>query len=774
MLRRLWLPIVTGVAACSSAPPADTQSPGDDHSGVFIGSWFGQTDTVSRDLGTGRSQETFINAVELDITGDGKNRIRLSRFCSDSDPGPEATVDSATGFTVLPYSCSLSGTTCSGTAAIDGGSGSLISPTLTVVLKGRVLQQATSPSCPADTVEFTLTLTAARDDPREAQLDPITGAWVEVGDYFAEARVHWDPPSQGSPRWPNYAEWQVARLDGGFEGFDLHDNADGRSGTVFLNGEELEAFRFRVRNTNGHAASAFTPDLPFTIGFRAPFSLTVTQGPRDAHLSWSEPPRPQATGLEIEREQWFEDGGVTRTLVANVAPSAMDYVDALPGEGGLFFYRGRWFNASVRGYPFTTGAVRAGLFAPDGLVLVPDRTGVDLHWTNHSQLATGITLVREPRWANASSASFELPPTTTFYRDEVPSPGAYQYSLRAFSPEAVSSSVEAWTVTPMDPALGLESTVVQLPSDTPPPVRDSAGHWYHFANGSLMKLGDPAWVPHPASQNYRVSRPVILDGAGNPHLLGLHPGASPTDFALVHEWFDGSWNSETLASATIADGVPVGWQLDSTRRAVVAFSARADSTGLRVIRWSGSTYVVESPAAALTAVDALHGLALAIAPDGRIEVAVSGNQGILHLEHSSTWTPTSLSTPVDRPDLDLLAGATTVDLFVRNDGLGSSAYVVHRQGAVWSAPQTLPDLCCAVPLMMSASTIAGTRPAALMMGQIDGVFLTRGDDGWSTRAPLGWGAYLRTFGYDPAGKMYGLLWISGDPSSAVLLDFHEP
>ena len=180
-------------------------------------------------------------------------------------------MDSATGFTVLPYSCSLSGTTCSRTAAIDGGSGSLVGPTLTVVLKGRVLQQATSTSCPADTLEFTLTLTAARDDPRAAQLDPITGAWVEIGDYFAEARVHWDPPSQGSPRWPNYAEWQVARLDGGFEGFDLHDTADGRSGTVFLNGDELEKFRFRVRNTNGYAASEFTPEIPFTIGFRAPF-----------------------------------------------------------------------------------------------------------------------------------------------------------------------------------------------------------------------------------------------------------------------------------------------------------------------------------------------------------------------------------------------------------------------------------------------------------------------------------------------------------------------
>src|SRR4249920_1747054 len=102
MLRRRWLPIVIWVAACSSAPPADTQSPGDDHSGAFVGSWFGQADTVSRDLGTGRSQETFSNGVEIDISGDGKNRIRLSKFCSNADPGPEATVDSATGFTVLP------------------------------------------------------------------------------------------------------------------------------------------------------------------------------------------------------------------------------------------------------------------------------------------------------------------------------------------------------------------------------------------------------------------------------------------------------------------------------------------------------------------------------------------------------------------------------------------------------------------------------------------------------------------------------------------------
>ena len=67
------------------------------------------------------------------------------------------------------------------------------------------------------------------------------------------------------------------------------------------------------------------------------------------------------------------------------------------------------------------------------------------------------------------------------------------------------------------------------------------------------------------------------------------------------------------------------------------------------------------------------------------------------------------------------------------------------------------------------------RPRAgtsLHSGATEGVLLAQGDDGWTT-TPLGWGTYLRSFGYDRAGKMYGMLFLAGDAYSTTVVEFHE-
>ncbi len=169
----------------------------------------------------------------------------------------------------------------------------------------------------------------------------------------------------------------------------------------------------------------------------------------------------------------------------------------------------------------------------------------------------------------------------------------------------------------------------------------------------------------------------------------------------------------------------------------------------------------------------LHGLAIAVAPDGRIEVAASGDQGLLVLERAGSWQATTLASSISLPDLELLAGATSLDLMVRQEGIGfdTEAFVLHREGPVWSSPKPLPTLCCGLPHLIAANT-AGMRPAALLGGEADGVLLSRGADGWST-LPLGWNTYLLSFGYDPAGKLYGMLFLAGDVDTATVLEFHE-
>jgi hypothetical protein len=74
---------------------------------------------------------------------------------------------------------------------------------------------------------------------------------------------------------------------------------------------------------------------------------------------------------------------------------------------------------------------------------------------------------------------------------------------------------------------------------------------------------------------------------------------------------------------------------------------------------------------------------------------------------------------------------------------------------------------------MAASTLTGTHPAALMTGDSSGNLLARGDDGWATTS-LGLSSYLRGFGYDPAGKMYGMLFVTFDfQAGETVLEFHE-
>jgi hypothetical protein len=168
-------------------------------------------------------------------------------------------------------------------------------------------------------------------------------------------------------------------------------------------------------------------------------------------------------------------------------------------------------------------------------------------------------------------------------------------------------------------------------------------------------------------------------------------------------------------------------------------------------------------------------VAVAVAPDGRILVAVSGTQGLLVLERTGSWASTALSSSIPSPELDLLAGSTSVDLVARLDGNGpgSDAFVLRRQGSVWSAPTSFPQLCCGVPAVMAASTLTGDRSAALMTGNSSGDLLARGDDGWAT-TPLGLNSYLRAFGYDPAGKMYGMIFLDFDfQAGERVLEFHE-
>ena len=87
-------------------------------------------------------------------------------------------------------------------------------------------------------------------------------------------------------------------------------------------------------------------------------------------------------------------------------------------------------------------------------------------------------------------------------------------------------------------------------------------------------------------------------------------------------------------------------------------------------------------------------------------------------------------------------------------------------------PSGVPALCCVVPSHLAAETFAGTRPVASLHAATDGVLLAHGDQGWATE-PLGWFAAVRSQGYDPAGKFYGMLAVDGDVDSTTVVEFYE-
>jgi hypothetical protein len=741
---------------------SDDGTQGPDYASNFTGDWFGRTTFVFSDGTEGISSE-----VEQPIVATGKNSLLLTQFCDSTDAGPQAAVASDTGFSVLPYACTILQDGCVQDFAFSGGSGSLSSGTLTIEIQGTVLE-AVSTTCQEINEQFNFTLVATRTDPRTVQFDPPSGVSVSLGPRFGVFALQWTPPSQG------YVEWFAATLDSDWQEIELSDEGpDGGTGNAYLNVSELEIIRFAAVTTNGYAVSAMTPEVQINSAFVQPYSLQVLSSPDflQAHLQWTTD-HPLATGFEVERAEVQQGTYGPWAVLATVSNTAGEYFDVPPGDGKTYAYRGRWVNDTVQGYPQIAGMLMTtALFAPTNLQLTAGVNTVDLQWTNLSALATAISVLRSDDVLVDSPQFTEiarLGPTDVAFHDQPPYPGGYTYALVAHGPAPDSPATSAVVVLPLDPALGIDVSLVDLPYGSTP-RRDTAGHWYVVSAGEVERTTDPGWVPHPIQANQMPDMALLLDAAEQPHIVYERQVDAGPSMSILHDWFDGvAWHSEDLAGEQTLDFVPggnVAWSLDPSGRPVVVFATSSLSDGLRVIRWSGSSFSVEQPWDGGTPIDGVGDLFIGTDPSGVVHLVASAGSNLLYFDNGTGWTATQLSLGFAQPRAaGILPGPNGIDV-LGWDADSLARFVVHRDASTWQAPQVLANsnLDIGLTALVGASLLDGTRPAALVMAATADQ-LDFGTQGWSP-LNLSRSYPLGTLGFDRNGKFYVLLYGGPGPQN---------
>jgi hypothetical protein len=759
--------VLAFAGACGSQGPQ-----GPDYADNFTGTWFGQARYLFTDVSSG-SQVISNREVQQPILASGRNSLVLAEFCTSSDGGPQATVSSATDFSVQPYGCTISEDGCEEIFSVGGGSGSLSSDALTLTLSvtGDVREFGNS-TCPQANDNLTLSLVATRTDPRTVHLDPPTNLSVQLGFRFGTFALQWAPASEG------YIQWFGATLDGGWELLNVTDiGADGGSGNAYLEVDELEEVRFAALTTNGYAVSAMTPEVRINSGFFEPYNLQVFSSPdfEEARLVWPVD-HPLATGFEVERAEaqpgTYGPTYGTWAVLTTVSSTAGQYVDVPPGEGKTYAYRGRWVTSTVQGYPHIADMLMTtALYAPTNLVLTAWVSTVDLQWSNLSELATEIVVLRSDAVYVDSPIFAEiahLGPSEVAYHDRVPYPGGYTYALVARGAAPDSTATSGTVVTLLDPSLGIDAHLVDLPSGSTP-RRDTAGHWYVVSAGAVQRTADPGWAPHPLQADQMPDMALLLDSAEQPHVVYARLADAGPSMSILHDWFDGSaWHSEELASQQTLVSVPGGdlaWSLDPSDHPVAVLSTSTLSDGLRVVRWSGASFSVEHPWDGGTPVDGVADLFIATDMSGSAHLVASAGANVLYFENSSGWKSTSLSLGIARPRVaGILPGPSGIDVLGWNaDSL--ERFVVHRDASTWHAPLTIgtSNVDIGLTALVGASLRSGSRPAALVMtntaDQLDF------GEGWSP-LNLSRSYPLGTLGFDKNGKFYALLYGGPGPQDS--------
>lgn len=688
----------------------------------------------------------------------GKNTLQLPQYCSQFDPGLTGSVISSTEFKLEPKECSTSNGGCSITIKLESGGGKLNGDTLQLVFHGTVVQQA-SAGCPAATAQYDITSPMTRSPSSSTTLEAPTDLVASRGSSYGAFNLSWTVDTgqyvEVQARIGSAATWSTV---GTFYGTQTSVQLD-------TNTPERTAVSFRVRTTNGSQASDWSSEASSDFGLTGPWIQSVDGSSGSVRLSWQT--RSDVTGLLIERSA----GDVPTqswTTVSTVAPPETSYVDDQVEEGRTYAYRLIWLDGSFRGYPSST-LVQVGLRTPAALTAVPGVETVQLPWENRSSAATEIVVSRAPGLSGGFGPTelVHLPPTATSYTDVGVPTGLYTYSVqpRLGGSFGGVASVGVATLPPASSG-SWQTTILTMPqtdltfSFASHAALDDTDRLLVFdGDDGLVGSDQASWLPHALPVNVLSSQPYFqLDRSFRPHLVYLRSTVQGTNVnAVVHEWFDGTdWKSEELARLVAAG---LTFALEPSGRPVVLVNGDGTGPGLRVLRWSGSAYVVDDPGIAVGGPGlGLYGWAFAVSPEGKLHVVAQGYTGeTVHASRGASWASEPVTLPAAEARIvDMTASTGDTLSLLSWDWSSSKLQVTTRTGSGWGSPVPLASSGAIDPGNLRLGTSVTGGAPALALATSSGLQVARASDGWTEHLLTGPNPLLG-IGYDASDRLYVIL-----------------
>ena len=724
---------------------------------AFLGLWYGlgtRTDTAL-DGTTGSSTE----GKRFTIVSAGPNSLRLPQFCSESDPGPGANVNTDAQFTIQPYSCSIGGTACTGTMNIEGGTGTLQGDTLTVTYRGSVRHSADG-GCPLGDLRFTTTLNATH----RAQVFPpaapgnVRATPYEFFGWYLLSLDELDPDVY-------FYEAELKVGDGDWTAITVYDGLqiqiDPFKGQPL---PELTTLGLRVRGLRGSSASDWSTPIFFNSTLRPAFNIrTVTSRGR---VEFAFVPRPDVDALVFERA---EPRSSSWSVIGSVDTTARSFVDLTAVEDTTHAYRARWRAQGIDGFPAGLGDIAAPLLAPSNVTATPGQGRVDLAWKNNSHLATEVVILRSENGADDGpfTALAYLYPDVTTFSDVAAPPGPHVYRIEARSPGSVPGGTGVPLVVPPPTGSGTwTAELTELDRRPDDAVIDSAGRLLTSSAGLLDRSDHPAWAPYPINAGGPALRGdgLRFDAAGTLHVVytrRIDPENPLFLVAVLHDWLENeTWHTEEL---TRGSNLLLAYDLDPGGRPVLAGFMPGDGAVVRVLSPGPTGYREETVRTPLDGGSYSEALWLAVASDG-VKHVIAQNEITVHASWNGTWSSEAVPLDIgnifvrDLPELrgvlPTVGGTLSLVTYTYADGTLS---VMLRDGSGWGplAPMLKPVGEYNAPL--SARSLDGRR-AAVLFNAPGGVHFAELADGWTPHLLAGAADFLG-FHFDANQRLVVILGV---------------
>ncbi len=469
---------------------------------------------------------------------------------------------------------------------------------------------------------------------------------------------------------------------------------------------ELTPCSFRIRTIAGARVSGWA-ETQVLHGVRAPTDV-VAQGASGSNspnapitVRWTNTSA-VATDVRVERKlRYMADGPWSEVPGATLAAGSV--VDHEVEEGVAYSYRVRIGAAGVWSDAAETWTDPIVMEAPYALSAEMVTTGVRISWAGHSTTATGTWVYASSDGVPYGAPTFDLTGTPTeWVHGPLPVWPATRYRISFHDAYRWAASEWTW-VAPFQlagpPALAASATTLPIGTAV---ARDASGRFHLAAPAAypdylVHRATTTGHEIHVLSNVRRLFEPgVLLDGAGNPHVVYERPTANYAVSDIVHEWWDGTqWEPEVVrtderartASFALGSGgaLHLLYERDTLPYPLVHV-VREETTNTETLlapepisSFAQMSYALATGADG-TAVVARKGMVIGAGTDA-IVVATRTPGGI--------WSddPAPIGT-VYVANLEVAAGmGGDVAIAYSDIGTTEDVYVIRRLGGVWSVPE---------------------------------------------------------------------------------------